>query len=418
MLSSRISKKSFPARNLQPVLPLVPEALPGLEEDKSQFISLELKTRAGGPATSTYKKYVRKFEEGTPQQWIELLKDFDEIWQQNSINGGADRTATVRSLLRGDSLTAFNTALEDERIPEEGGEGEAPLAITAEMVTVALAAVTKTVFPHRALEIQRLWMQRGLRKPMSLTTRKTAAAITKINNALPLFPNGSEASKFSEIELIGILEWSLPQAWRMKFDLDGYVPTEHSKARLIEACEAIERNQDDPEEAKKKKKSSSSSEKKKGKGKDKGTNNDKKFYCTLHGWNKTHATDDCFSLNKKKSSSGGSSGGNSSSTKSEPKKFSNTKFRKELNVLSKSTNRQELLEQYAAAIAKEKKRLKKSNKRKTLLEGDDSSESDESVDVIEVVKPKTKKTRFCEQTAEEKSYLQQIREDSDSSSSD
>ena len=124
---------------------------------------------------------------------------------------------------------------------------------------------------------------------MALTTRKTAAAITKINNALPLFPSGSEASKFSEIELIGILEWSLPQAWRTKFNLDGYVPTEHLKARLIEACKAIERNQEEPEEEKKRKKSSSSSnEKKKGQGKS--TSGDKKFFCTLHGRNNTHAT--------------------------------------------------------------------------------------------------------------------------------
>ena len=141
---------------------------------------------------------------------------------------------------------------------------------------------------------------------------------------------------------------------------------------------------------------------------------DKKFYCTLHGWNNTHATATCFSLNRKKASSDGSSPSN----KSKPKKFSNTKFRKELNLLSKSTNREELLEQYAAAIAKEKARLKKSAKRKTLLHGDNSSDSDESCDVVEVIRPnKTKKIRFSEKTDEEKNYLQQIREDSDTSSS-
>ena len=252
---------------------------------------------------------------------------------------------------------------------------------------------------------------------MSLTMQKTAAAITKINNALPLFPNGSEASKFSEIELIGILEWSLPQAWRMKFDLDGYVPTKHSKAQLIEACEAIEWNQDDPEETKKRKKPNSNSERKKGKGKEKTATDEKKHFCTLHGWNRTHVTANCYSLNKKKSSSGGNNTGNDSAAKSEPKKFSNTKFRKELNLLSKSTSRQELLEQYAAAIAKEKKQLKKSNKRTTLFEGSDSSNSDGSVAIVEQVKPKTKKIRFCEKTDEEKEYLKKIREDSDSSSS-
>ena len=30
--------------------------------------------------------------------------------------------------------------------------------------------------------------------------------------------------------------------WRAKFDLDGYIPTLHSKTRLIEDCEAIEMN--------------------------------------------------------------------------------------------------------------------------------------------------------------------------------
>jgi hypothetical protein len=45
------------------------------------------------------------------------------------------------------------------------------------------------------------------------------------------------------MEIIGLLEWSLPAPWRAKFDLDGYIPTLHSKTRLIEACEAIERNE-------------------------------------------------------------------------------------------------------------------------------------------------------------------------------
>jgi hypothetical protein len=59
---------------------------------------------------------------------------------------------------------------------------------------------------------------------------------------LTLFPNATEASKFSEGELFGLLEWSLPATWRAKFDLDGYIPTLHSRARLIEACEAIEQS--------------------------------------------------------------------------------------------------------------------------------------------------------------------------------
>jgi hypothetical protein len=63
-----------------------------------------------------------------------------------------------------------------------------------------------------------------------------------LNNALPFFPTATETSKFSEIELIGLLEWSLPAAWRAKVDLDSSIPTLHSRTKLIEACKAIEQS--------------------------------------------------------------------------------------------------------------------------------------------------------------------------------
>jgi hypothetical protein len=85
-------------------------------------------------------------------------------------------------------------------------------------------------------------MVQGMKKPCNLPTRKTAAAITKINNCLPVFSLGSPASKFTDQEVVGLLEWSLPSTWRKKFDLDGYVPTLGTKAKLILECEAIKRN--------------------------------------------------------------------------------------------------------------------------------------------------------------------------------
>jgi hypothetical protein len=70
-----------------------------------------------------------------------------------------------------------------------------------------------------------------------------AASFNRLSNSLPFFPNATEASKFLKVELIGLLEWSLPVTWRAKFDLDGYIPTLQSKTKLIEACEAIERSE-------------------------------------------------------------------------------------------------------------------------------------------------------------------------------
>ena len=266
--------------------------------------------------------------------------------------------------------------------------------------------MTTIVFPHRALEIQKLWMQRGMKKPFSLSTTKIAAAITRINNAFPLFPGATETSKFSPEEAIGLMEWSLHQTWRNKFDLDGYIPSLDSKAKLIEKCEAIERSQEETR-AKKDEKKETKSHHPKAKGK-----TSKSFYCKVHGKNISHDTKDCKSLNKKSN--------NGSSDQNKPKSFSNTAFRKEINFLAKSSSKKEVLDLFSAAIAKEKAKLSKKSK-KLSAEDIDSSDSENSVQVMEINQaiPKKKKGKFFEQTDEEKAFLKKIQKDSsDEGSSD
>ena len=381
-ISSRIPKKRV--GSLQPVLPLIPEKLPTKEDDKSVFLTFELKTKEGQPDGATkYKKAVRKFEEGSPQQWIDLLKDLREIWKQNSIKEGSDRAATVRSLVKGESATAFETALEDARLGEEGEE-EQP--ISEDDVEKALEAVATTVFPHRALEIQKLWMNRRMFKPAELTTRQTSAAINRLNNSLPLFPGGSEGSKFTDVEIIGLLEWSLPPAWRAKFDLDGYIPTLDSKTRLIEACEAIERNEATADNTDNKKGKKAKAEKPKnensGSGHKKGDGKHKTYFCTEHGTNSTHSTSDCWTIKNRAARSDGSGG---SKTTPPARSFSNKTFRKEVNLLARSSSKRKVLESYATAIQREQNKLaKKANKRKKSAQNSEGeSDDDMSVEVIE-----------------------------------
>ncbi len=125
------------------------------------------------------------------------------------------------------------------------------IGVMTAMVETGLNTVAKTVFPFCALETKILCMQRGMKKPRELSFRKTAAAVGRLNNCVPLFPQGSELDKFSTTELVELREWSIPQLWRTKFDLDGYVPTGHSKERLITECEAIEQNEPKKSSAKK-----------------------------------------------------------------------------------------------------------------------------------------------------------------------
>ena len=417
-IKSRIPKTSKKPGSLQPVLPLVPVKLPSSEDEKSKYVTFELKTRVGAPNDSTkYKKYVRKFEEGTPQEWIDLLRDLEEIWTQNSMNGGQDRAATVRALVAGESEVAFDSALQDARTDAAGVEQP----VTADFVKTALQAVTATVFPHRALEIQKLWMTRRMYKPVDLTTRQTAAAINRLNNALPLFPTGNENSKFSATEIIGLLEWSLPPAWRAKFDLDGYVPTLHSKARLIEACEAIERNEVVAKESQAKDETKSKPKGKFGKSKSHGkkggektsAGGDSKYYCSEHGNNPSHDTSDCWTLKNRANKA--HVGRNSD----KPKKFSNKGFRKEINFLAKNSSKKKVLDLYATAVKREQAKLAKkiAKKREREQDMDTDSDSDASVMLMSeprpVVKSSLKKKKKIKNkafpTEEEEAYQKRVK---------
>ena len=103
-----------PGSHFQPVLPLVPIELAKADKDKSKYITFELKVRAGaaaGPGT-TYKMSVSKFEQGTPQEWMDTMTKLREIWRQNTVNGPHDRASTVAAILQGDSLTSFETSLD------------------------------------------------------------------------------------------------------------------------------------------------------------------------------------------------------------------------------------------------------------------------------------------------------------------
>jgi hypothetical protein len=72
-IRSRIPKAKK-AGSLQPVIPLIPLKTIPSEVDKGNYISFMLNTTVGGEGDSPkYKKNVRKFEEGTPQEWIDTL---------------------------------------------------------------------------------------------------------------------------------------------------------------------------------------------------------------------------------------------------------------------------------------------------------------------------------------------------------
>ena len=165
------------------------------------------------------------------------MQDLREVWTQNSINGPSDHAAIIRAILRDNALAQFVTSIDSQRAAAPNNQ------LDEAMVEEALKAVSASIFPHRALETQKLWMRRHMKKPITMSFRTLQAKVVQINQYLPAFPEATEADRFDETELISILEFALPNHWRQKFDLDGYVPTEHNRARLLCECKALERNE-------------------------------------------------------------------------------------------------------------------------------------------------------------------------------
>ena len=95
------AKKKFELRKLtvQPVLPLSRVKLE-TDDDKTKYITLDLKVRAGAAAgRPSYKKTIKIFSSGSPQEWIDVLHDVRDIWRQNVVTRPEDRAGVIAAIL-------------------------------------------------------------------------------------------------------------------------------------------------------------------------------------------------------------------------------------------------------------------------------------------------------------------------------
>ena len=238
--------------------------------------------------TNTYEKQVHRFDEGTPEEWLKTKEDLQEIFRQKPIVEVPPKIAVIKTVLRGEALETFLHEIPTDEEPTE------------EHLRAGMEAVSIQVFPYRALENQKQWMTRYMKKPYDMKMRAYVTRVDRINSSLQHFPGGTPADIFPEKELLGILEYSLPHVFRNKFAIDGYIPSEQGKQELVKAGENIERFQelmgDEKKETKNNKKTIENF-KKRGASEKRGANNKKtrrfRYHCDVHGDNNTHDTAHC-----------------------------------------------------------------------------------------------------------------------------
>jgi hypothetical protein len=140
-------------------------------KDKSAYIPFTLQVSKGtGPGTPTYRKSIRTFDEGDPQQWMEVITRLKEIWAQNSISEPTDMSNTAVAILKGDSLTSYEAAMEDNRTNPDDKSLMVPM--TEQHIDDALLAVTSQIFPFCALETQKQWMSKYARKSYEMGAKQ------------------------------------------------------------------------------------------------------------------------------------------------------------------------------------------------------------------------------------------------------
>ena len=194
-----------------------------------------------------------------------------------------------------------------------------------------------------------------------------------MNKYLPFFPGGDESSLFTQKELLEILEFGLPKKWQQKFDEKHYIPTEHDIPRLLMEVEALERSEGDKKgQLEKKRKTFSKDNRKKPPPESSSHRNNKKsrgltdFYCKVCGHG-NHTTKDCWKIHPEL----------------KPKKFrkQDEKEEKTTTTTTKNKKTREAMHTTMKADQKQIKRTKKVPKRKIIYE---SSDTDESVQHMEV----------------------------------
>jgi hypothetical protein len=375
------NKKTTP--KFLPVISLLPTKLSSDElKDKAAYITFTLQVSKGsGPGTPTYRKSIRNFEERDPQQWMDVTTGLKEIWAQNLITVPTDMSNTAMAILKGDSLTLYETAMEDNRTDPD--DESLIVTMTEQDIDNALLAVTNQIFPYCALKTQRQWMSKYARKPYEMGAKQFVTAMSRINNSIPFFPNATVLLKYSKEELLNILEFAVLPHWRKAFDLRDYLPTSDDKARFISKCERVERNETPPareragsddDRTSSKKTKFAKSEKSVTKSGKKTTMDSAPMYCTRCKTD-THVTERCWKLKKIAREK-------ELSEKKSP--YSKWTFRKEVNAIARRAGKNGDIKIVEKAIKrkqgkhgkKEKKHAKVARAKKA--ESSDSDSSDES----------------------------------------
>ena len=266
-------------------------------DDKEAQTTYKLRSVPAQANSPTYEVTVKYFDTGLPEEWLLLLRKFDEICVGQNLTTGVQHFTLMRTLLRGDALAAFIT-----RSAAAGGQMLANLS-------AVINGVTQHIFPERSLQKQKRYMRRFMRKPYEMRMRVYSARVTEINAYLNYFPPFLANQQLPNDEILELLEFAIPTSWQREMTRQGYDPAAHSVQDLVQFCERLESTEKKgrkpagaPEGGKPNKKRVLLDEDEDLSSGDSGEgrySKKPKFNCLFHGRNFSHGTHDCAIVQEK-----------------------------------------------------------------------------------------------------------------------
>ena len=211
------------------ISPAIPYQRPSKKEvNKEDLITFKIKANPDEDSSPQHSITIEPFSSGTPEEFLIFGSKVEKINKGLALAKGANQYALMRQLLQGDTLGAFNTFAE-----AAGDENEANYAST-------INALTKYIFPHRALAIQKKYMRRHMRKPFGVSIRQYKARLEEMRLYLKEFPDYTEAQAMDDDDLKEILEHAIPASWQKEMTRQGFEPINNTLNEFVEFCERME----------------------------------------------------------------------------------------------------------------------------------------------------------------------------------
>ena len=275
------SNANHSSRMVMPPVPLIRPERKTLSSD--EYLTLKLRTIPGNDRSPTYDMAVVYFDAGTAEEWFLFQENLHKAFLGLNLTAANDKVNMTRRLLKGAALAAFNTHLPSDPV------------VTDAQFDACMQEVTKSVLPMKALQAQKRYMRRYIRKPRDMKIRKYVNRVIQLNMYLALFPPFGTQQQLPEDELLDLLEWGIPASWQKDMNRQGFIPVEESLDKFVNFCERLESNEDENQATtgKRKRDKSNSSDKQSSKKSDKGQG---KGTCDLHGYG--HHTHECTVIKK------------------------------------------------------------------------------------------------------------------------